>query len=428
MDLNIKFIEIREYFMKYKTLSSLYYQNKEEYLQEYEKKFGGTDTFLFPLYIHDYQSFIVPSWEIVGLVEEIGRYNTKAVQIFTKMPNVARKYYLRKCLIDEIQMTNDIEGVHSTRQEIHIALKPSTDDKIARFHGMAKKYEKLLSGDMLALPLKTSKDIRNLYDEIVNPEIALESKLDGELFRNNTVYVLSPTQQTKHEGVNPEKKIIEMMDNALNILNIEDIPVLVKIAIFHYFFGYIHPFYDGNGRISRFISSYLLNKNSYDLLALELSHTIKDNKKKYYKAFQVCNEKKNRGDITPFVIIFLEFIRDAAKRMYENLSEGYHKLLKYQAIIKNNLFKNDGKKINDKKKNLLSLFVQNSLFALEPFLVQEIVDLMKISRQSADALINVLTDSGYPIIKTKDGKWNRFLFDLDQFDDIIDQIDDTKKT
>lgn len=93
----------------------------------------------------------------------------------------------------------------------------------------------------------------------------------------------------------PEEKINLMMTQALNILNDRDIIPILRIAIFHYLFGYIHPFYDGNGRTSRFISSYLLSKELNTLTGFGLSYAIKENISQYYKGFKTVNEKKIKG-------------------------------------------------------------------------------------------------------------------------------------
>ncbi|WP_366520018.1 Fic family protein [Paenibacillus xylanexedens] len=61
----------------------------------------------------------------------------------------------------------------------------------------------------------------------------------------------------------PEKDIVVAMGKLLNFMNNhEDIPLMIRVAISHYFYGYVHPFYDGNGRSSRFISSLISNRCS----------------------------------------------------------------------------------------------------------------------------------------------------------------------
>ncbi len=62
-------------------------------------------------------------------------------------------------------------------------------------------------------------------------------------FRKGPVSVYSETQKLKHQGTTPpEKNIIISMEHALYTLNDEQLPELVRIAIFHYYMGYIHPF------------------------------------------------------------------------------------------------------------------------------------------------------------------------------------------
>ena len=67
-----------------------------------------------------------------------------------------------------------------------------------------------------------------------------------------------------------------------------------------YFFEYIHPFYDGNGRTARFIASYFLAEHLNYLTALRLSVIIKRQRKKYYDL--------NR-DLTPFIYGFKTFLQ-----------------------------------------------------------------------------------------------------------------------
>lgn len=102
--------------------------------------------------------------------------------------------------------------------------------------------------------------------------------------------------------------MIETMDAALKILHSQDFPLLVRLGLFHYFFAYIHPFYDGNGRTDRFITSSFLKKNFHLLLGLRRSVYIKRNRRAYYKLFEETDSEINRGDLTPFLQGFLKIL------------------------------------------------------------------------------------------------------------------------
>lgn len=117
--------------------------------------------------------------------------------------------------------------------------------------------------------------------------------------------------------------------------------------------------HDGNGRTSRFISSYLI-KNELDvLLALKLSYTVKNNINKYYKAFDVCNDRKNKGDITFFVVTFLELLSQASDDLYTKIADLNDQLNYYNNII--NTLVND-KVLNDKQAKCIFILCQNRLF------------------------------------------------------------------
>lgn len=159
--------------------------------------------------------------------------------------------------------------------------------------------------------------IRKIYDDIFGNEI--NDLPDGKIFRKESVSVHSSAGKEIHRGLYPESKIIEAMSSSLDFLNNNKTDILIRTAVFHYLFGYIHPFYDGSGRTSRFISSYLLSKELTGLIGYRISYTIKGHIKAYYDAFKECNHPDSRGDLTPFLEMFLTVIDISEKQLYEVL-------------------------------------------------------------------------------------------------------------
>lgn len=343
--------------MEYELLSKIFYKKPTEYESIYDARFNSEASIKLPIKIHENVGFIFNTNEITKLLVKIYKTINKINLLRTHLPNIAINSYIIKSLKDEIALTNEIEGVRSTRKEIEDAIDSIKNDKNARFKGLVDKYFKLISNEII--PLNNCEDIRTIYDALVLPEIEKENLPDGILFRKEPVQVVSATQKEKHRGIMPESKIIEPLDLCLDFLKNDDIDNLIKISAFHYLFGYIHPFYDGNGRTSRFISSYLI-KNELDvLLALKLSYTVKNNINKYYKAFDVCNDRKNKGDITFFVITFLELLSQASDDLYTKIADLNDQLNYYNNII--NTLVNE-KVLNDKQAKCIFILCQNRLF------------------------------------------------------------------
>ena len=343
--------------MEYKLLSKIFYKKPTEYESIYDARFNSEASIKLPIKIHENVGFIFNTNEITKLLVKIYKTINKINLLRTHLPNIAINSYIIKSLKDEIVLTNEIEGVRSTRKEIEDAIDSIKNDKSARFKGLVDKYFKLISNEII--PLNNCEDIRTIYDALVLPEIEKENLPDGILFRKEPVQVVSATQKEKHRGIMPESKIIESLDLCLDFLKNDDIDSLIKISAFHYLFGYIHPFYDGNGRTSRFISSYLI-KNELDvLLALKLSYTVKNIINKYYKAFDVCNDRKNKGDITFFVVTFLELLSQASDDLYTKIADLNDQLNYYNNII--NTLVNE-KVLNDKQAKCIFILCQNRLF------------------------------------------------------------------
>lgn len=372
--------------MSYESLGKIYYKNNEKYEDIYQSRFNSEFTIKFDFNIGEHQSFLVINNDILTLVSAIMKSDKNLSKASLGLPPIALKYFLKRCLIDEIQITNEIEGVRSTKREIRalVDTKEKSKEK-KRLYGLVQKYKLLLSD--INFSLDTCEDIRTLYDEFVLAEVERENVKnipDGKIFRKDMVEIISPSQKVIHKGVFPEEKIIDLLTKALNVLKVIDINPLVKIALFHYMFGYIHPFYDGNGRVSRFISSYLLNKELEKMVGFSLSNSIKNKISKYYDIFKITNEQKNKGDMTPFVIGFLELINDGVENLYNVIESKKEQLDFYQKII--NGYADDNKSVI----NILYILVQNALFDDEGLDVVRLSQITKLSDSSIRAKLKDL--------------------------------------
>lgn len=376
--------------MTYIPLYEIYYKQNNEWFPEYQKRFNNLFAKHLDISIKEFnrekefQLFYCHTEYIVTLQNKIMFDFLRLQKLFNLLPGAGIDQFLKSCMIEEIQSTNEIEGVRSTRQEIREAIfaqgKYNPD---VRLWGIVNKYNKIINDENIKL--KTCEDIRNLYDDFILDEIKRNNTSnipDGNIFRKNSVDIVSGTQKTIHRGVYPESKIIDYMTKALQFLQDDSVSIFIRIAVFHYLFGYIHPFYDGNGRMSRFITSYFLSKNLHPTIALRLSVLIKQHKNDYYKLFENTNAQINCGDLTPFIIWSLEFIASAITSTYKLLFEKYELFSSLNQKL-DEMLKNEDKTT----KRVYNILLQAAVFSDMGATSQEIVQTLKLSKRTIDARI-----------------------------------------
>lgn len=397
--------------MKFIPLTKYFYQHtQEEYEIEYIRRLEAPFTVHFNIPIHQYNrksaypAFLCYTGEILRLVEKFYKTYEQFLYTVNTVPPVVLYQFTRLSIVEEVKSTNDIEGVHSTKKEIReIIEKKGTH--YHRLQSVVHQYLELLGEE--EIKFDTCQDIRNFYDDFTHQEITRENpqnRLDGSLFRKEPVQIQAATGKTIHQGLYPESRIIEALDQALRILHSEEYPLLIRLALFHYFFVYIHPFYDGNGRTDRFITSYFLSRKFHRLLAVRLSIYIKRNQSRYYHMLEEADSEKNRGDMTPFVMGFLEILIGSTEDTIGVLSRKNEQMRKYESRI-------DAFQLQDKLlKEIYITLLQAALFYGEGI---SMADLMKVTGKNRGTIQKRIDEiPGNHLIVTKAGKTNYYKLNL----------------
>lgn len=405
--------------MPYKELTKLYYGDEAEYKTIYKQRFSSENAIHLDFDIAGYQAFFLQCEDVINLSISIYKLDKEICILQTILPKVALKQYSRRCLIDEIVITNDIEGVYSSRKEIGTALNVLEEQSTRKgkkcvFLGLVNKYHKLLSQEKVSL--KTCQDIRNIYDEIVLDEVVSEDKHnapDGQIFRKDMTEVYSASGKSIHKGKYPESEIITYMEKALKFLNDDEIQPLYRICLFHYMIEFIHPFYDGNGRLGRFILSYCIAENLERILAYRISETIKENIKKYYDAFKTCNDSRNLGDLTPFLIMMLGMIKASMEELRDSLKEKLFRWKRYSSIIPK-LDQHQNKDIA----LLYDVLIQASLFSEQGISTQELLSFLNTNYSTIGKRLAVVKSQDL-LISEKHENRKYYSIDLKKLDDMI---------
>ena len=123
------------------------------------------------------------------------------------------------------------------------------------------------------------------------------------------VYVGSNTDIV-HTPASPEK-IEGMMQELFRFAETPEYNIWIKAAICHFYFVYIHPFCDGNGRTIRIMTQAMLKHNGKQKIQfLSLSRAINDNLSGYYASLKEAENVYRNGevwmDITPFIDYMLD--------------------------------------------------------------------------------------------------------------------------
>ncbi|OGS71083.1 MAG: addiction module protein [Flavobacteria bacterium RIFCSPLOWO2_12_FULL_35_11] len=212
--------------------------------------------------------------------------------------------------------------------------------------GLITKNKILTNNDIIAIQSELEKNNAGFRKV---PGTALKNSTTGEI-----IYIPPQDYDT----------ILDLMTNLEQYINDEsmsEFDTLVKMAIIHYQFESIHPFYDGNGRTGRIINVlYLVMNDLLNLPVLYLSRYIIEHKADYYKLLQEVRETDNWEN---WVIYILDSVEQIAKETiiligkirdliyeYKNLLRNNYKF--YSQDLLNNLFKHPYTKIE---------FIENDL-------------------------------------------------------------------
>ena len=221
--------------------------------------------------------------------------------------------YSLTAIEDEIVSTLSIEQIDTSRESVRNVLSGFAPQNEAenRIAGMKKGFEFIADKNNRI----TAETVRYLYEIMVNP--FLEDEKDrlsaNQLYRAGAVHIVNQTRNVNvHDGM-AHNKLSYHMDELFAFIQTQDsMNDLHKAAAIHYYFAYLHPYFDGNGRMARMIHLWYLLQQGYSAsLFLPFSSIIQKTKQDYYKAFDYTEKNvliSGRLDITPFLSYFADVV------------------------------------------------------------------------------------------------------------------------
>jgi len=312
------------------------------------------------------------------------------------LPNSA--IILNAITLGEAKESSEIENIVTTFDEIFKELTLKTVNPAAKEvvnYRSAMKYGFAQLSEKGFLSLNTIIKIHH----IVEPDKGDIRVLPGTVIKN------SKTGETIYTPPQGEAEIMWYLGNFEQYYNedsTEDLDSLIKMAILHYQFEAIHPFYDGNGRTGRILNIlFLVQNKKITQPILYLSKYINQHKDPYYQLLKAIQfDEKN---FKPFILFFLDAVSEMCDFTIRFIDS-------FHACMENTekLMKEKCPKIYEPEiiKHLFSdFYTKNEIFR----------ERMKISRNTATIILKELERQGF-LISEKIGKEviykNTFLFDL----------------
>lgn len=273
-------------------------------------------------------------------------------------------------LFNEVQSNNSVEGYYDDIEKIKKVVnekkiyKNSQEKDKLRIINLYEGYRYIL--DNKDITKETLKELNLILSKgLLDDE---DYKNMGEYYRKNPVYIYYSSDVTKRPDMGLDASLIEdKMDELLDFMNnysFDDTKTMsyLKSQILHFYFVYIHPYYDVNGRTARTTSMwYLLNNNVYPYVIF--NRGIQINKNEYYK---IIRETKKYSNISLFLkymmnTVLAELEKEYIMQLIANSCSKKLETLDYQTLhyllsIKGNItvsdFANMYNRYNDKKKVL----------------------------------------------------------------------------
>jgi Fic family protein len=279
--------------------------------------------------------------------------------------------------LQEAKDSSAIENIITTHDELY-----KSELKLDNFNSLnAKEVQNYISAlktgfELIKeMGLLKNRNILQIQEEIEKNSAGIR-KLPGTSLKNTiSGEIISTPPQNYFEIV----KLMENLERFINDNDMCDFDPLVKMAIIHFQFESIHPFYDGNGRTGRIINIlYLILQGLQNLPILYLSSFIIRNKSDYYRLLQEVREKENWEDWLLFMINGVEQTAKETITLIINIRE---LLMKYKKAIRDNF-------------KFYSQDLLNNLFKHPYTKIEFIVNDLNVSRITAANYLNALSEAG----------------------------------
>lgn len=266
-------------------------------------------------------------WKLINLISEIDRFDANWTAIERK-EGQSLKELKSIATVRSVGASNRIEGNKMSDEEVDVLLQEIDITKLTdRDSQEVVGYFEVL--DLISESYEgisvTENHIKSLHNGLMKYSAKDQWHKGNYKMHSNAVEASFPDGtrqiifQTTEAGFATEDAIRQL----INWYNSEtEVHTLIKVASFVYEFLSVHPFQDGNGRISRLISTLLLLRNGYKWIQyVSFEHEIENRKNEYYHVLRSCQAQRPNEDVTEWIIFFLSCLSNIQSQLMTKLQK-----------------------------------------------------------------------------------------------------------
>ena len=266
-------------------------------------------------------------WKLINLISEIDRFDANWTAIERK-EGQSLKELKSIATVRSVGASNRIEGNKMSDEEVDVLLQEiditkltdrDSQEVVGYFEVLdliSESYEGISVTENYIKSLHNTLMKYSAKDQWHKGNYKMHSNAVEASFTDGTRQIIF---QTTEAGFATEDAIRQL----INWYNSEtEVHPLIKVASFVYDFLSVHPFQDGNGRISRLISTLLLLKTGYKWIQyVSFEHEIENRKNEYYQVLRSSQAQRPNEDVTDWIMFFLNCLSNIQSQLIVKLQK-----------------------------------------------------------------------------------------------------------
>ena len=264
-------------------------------------------------------------WKLISMISQIDRFDALWTSIERK-EGQSLKQLKSIATVRSVGASTRIEGSKMSDEEVEVLLKEIDITKLEdrdsqEVVGYFETLD-LISGSYHDIEISESslKNLHNILmkyskkDEWHKGDYKQHSNAVEATFPDGTKQVIFQTTEAGFPTQDAMRALIGWYHND------KKTHPIVKCALFAYAFVSIHPFQDGNGRLSRLILTLLLLKHGYRWIQyVSLEHEIESRKTEYYRVLRSCQSQQPNENVSAWINFFLDALKNIQVQLMKKL-------------------------------------------------------------------------------------------------------------